>query len=238
MAIQLETKQSFDKTSPVARYWLAQCEGFHVDGLVKGTVEEVLGIVDPQTPEALVVRRGWRRRTIPVGAVNAVVPAARLIVVDKRRAAGTPTPAQRRTRSVAEKGSRAASSLAAVVVSKGPPALRFVAGVALSLGFLVATALATFAQLLLIVTLSCARIAVVTARRLRSDLGARANLEAEKHRRPKVPRTPRGPLNPGRKLSRAAVLGLGRDAGRRSAQREGFRDPDSRPGMDGFPGEP
>jgi hypothetical protein len=208
MAIQLETKRSFDKTSPVARYWLAQCEGFHVDGQVKGTVEEVLGSVDPQIPEALVVRRGWWRRTIPVGAVNAVVPAARLIVVDRRRAA-----------SPAEKGSRRASSFGAAVASKSAPALRFAVGAALSLAFLVATALVTFARLLVIVTLSCAGAAVVSARRLRSDLRSRANAEAEKRRSRNLSRTPQRLPNPERKLSRAAVLGLGRDAGRPSAHR-------------------
>src|SRR5262249_20775627 len=98
-------------------------------------------------------------------------------------------------------------------------AIRFVAGAALWLGFLVATALVTFARLLVVVTLSCVGAAVVSARRLRSDLRSRANAEAEKRRRRRVPRTPQRLPNPERRLSRAAVLGLGRDAGRRSAQR-------------------
>jgi hypothetical protein len=82
MAIRAQSERRFGKSSPVARYWLAQCEGFRVQGPVKGTVEEVVGSVDPQSPERLVVRRAWRRRTVPVAAIDAVVPAARLIVVD------------------------------------------------------------------------------------------------------------------------------------------------------------
>jgi hypothetical protein len=87
MAIRAQNERSFGKSSPVARYWLAQCEGFRVQGPVRGTVEEVVGSVDPQSAERLVVRRAWRRRTVPVAAVDAVVPAARLIVVDGQPAA-------------------------------------------------------------------------------------------------------------------------------------------------------
>ena len=82
MAIRPRSERRFGRTSPVARYWLAHCEGFRVQGPVKGTVEEVVGSVDTQSAERLVVRRAWRRRTVPVAAVDAVVPAARLIVVE------------------------------------------------------------------------------------------------------------------------------------------------------------
>jgi hypothetical protein len=74
MAIKPRTERRFDGSSPVGRYWLAQCEGFHVKGSTSGTVERVVGSVDPQSPEALVVRTAWRRRNVPVTAVDTVVP--------------------------------------------------------------------------------------------------------------------------------------------------------------------
>jgi hypothetical protein len=84
MAIRAQSERRFGRSSPVARYWLAQCEGFRVQGPVKGTVEEIVGSVDPQSAERLIVRRAWRRRTVSVATIDAVVPAARLIVVDGR----------------------------------------------------------------------------------------------------------------------------------------------------------
>jgi hypothetical protein len=187
MAIQLETKRSFDTSSPVARYWLAQCEGFHVEGLVKGTVEEVVGAVDPQMPEALVVRRAWRRWRVPVAAVGAVVPAARLILVDRGRARKP--------------------SLAAAVATKGPPAARFAAGVALSFALLVFTALVLFGRLLARFAISCTGLAKSARRAL-----------VDKHRR-MLPPPRQSSSNSGPRLSRAAVLGLGRETDRRRTQR-------------------
>ena len=80
----------------MARYWLAQCEGFRVAGEVKGTVEQVVGTSDAQQVEVLVVRRALRRRNVPISDVETVVPAARLITISGERAAAAPAPSRGR----------------------------------------------------------------------------------------------------------------------------------------------
>ena len=69
MTIALE----FDSSSPVARYWLANCVGFTVTGGSRGVVAALdTGVLDPLGPEALVVRRRHRRpRRLPASAVVA-----------------------------------------------------------------------------------------------------------------------------------------------------------------------
>jgi hypothetical protein len=96
VAIQPRTERSFERSSPVARYWLAQCEGFRVAGEVKGTVEQVVGTSDAQQPEVLVVRRALRRRNVPISDVETVVPAARLITIGGECIAATPAPSRGR----------------------------------------------------------------------------------------------------------------------------------------------
>jgi hypothetical protein len=86
----------FEGTGPVARYWLAHCEGFAVEGGARGVVEELLYDANPHLTSRLRVRtRRGRTRVIPVSAVASVSPAERtLIVHEPRRDA---KPARQRT---------------------------------------------------------------------------------------------------------------------------------------------
>src|SRR4051794_26361252 len=122
--------ERFEGTGPVARYWLANCEGFAVRGGVQGTVEELLRDADPFVTTRLVVRRGRRRTVVPVEAVASVIPAERTVLVAQRRSR---RPAQARTvqaRAVAQRtGSRVVAGTTTAVVattrtvaSAGPPA--------------------------------------------------------------------------------------------------------------------
>lgn len=87
MAVDLRQSRRFAAPSPVTRYWLANCVGFSLAGGVHGTVERVLADVDPYDPSLLEVRTGrWRVRRMPTEAVVAVIPADRLLVVDRRLA--------------------------------------------------------------------------------------------------------------------------------------------------------
>jgi hypothetical protein len=72
----LEHERAFSANSPVGRYWLRNCVGFHVEGFGggSGTVEEIgLG---PDGVDVLAVRRGVVLRRI------ALVPAQRVELVD------------------------------------------------------------------------------------------------------------------------------------------------------------
>jgi len=81
------TVTRFEGSGPVARYWLAHCEGFAVDGALRGTVEELLRGADPHSTSGLLVRtRRGRRRLVPVSAVSSVVPEEKLLVVSRPRA--------------------------------------------------------------------------------------------------------------------------------------------------------
>ena len=81
--------QRFEGTGPVARYWLAHCEGFAVEGGARGVVEELLHDATPHLTSRLRVRtRRGRTRVIPVSAVASVSPAERTLVVHEPR----PTP--------------------------------------------------------------------------------------------------------------------------------------------------
>ena len=85
----------FEGTGPVARYWLAHCEGFAVEGGARGVVEELLHDANPHLPSRLRVRtRRGRTRVIPVSAVASVSPAERTLVVHEPR----PKPKARRTK--------------------------------------------------------------------------------------------------------------------------------------------
>jgi hypothetical protein len=86
MAVALRQSRRFDATSPVTRYWLANCVGFSLAGGGHGTVERVLADVNPHNPSLLEVRTSHRRvRRVPTSAVIAVVPSEQLLVVDRRR---------------------------------------------------------------------------------------------------------------------------------------------------------
>lgn len=164
MTVRSRKEQRFDRSSPVARYWLAHCEGFHVEGQVNGTVEKVVGSVAAQSAESLVVRSGWRRHSVPVHTVDAVVPAARLIVVEEPSRQAEPT---QRTRAV--------RALAATVVAKAPPVARLVRDAAMLLALLVASGiilvLRTLAGVIVWVThlVTSAVASPATRRRLRSQ---------------------------------------------------------------------
>jgi len=99
--------ERFEGTGPVARYWLANCEGFAVRGGVQGTVEELLRDADPFVTSRLVVRRGRRRTVVPVEAVAVVIPAERTVLVERRRKA---RPATARTVTAAATARRTLAS--------------------------------------------------------------------------------------------------------------------------------
>ena len=78
------TVARFEGTDPVARYWLANCEGFAVEGAARGVVEELLRDGDPHVTARLVVRtRGGRRTIVQADAVATVVPGERTLVVER-----------------------------------------------------------------------------------------------------------------------------------------------------------
>jgi hypothetical protein len=88
----------FEDRGPVARYWLAHCEGFAVTGGARGVVEELLHDADPHLTSRLLVRtRRGRLRAIPVSAIETVSPAERTLVVHERRP--KPKPKKQRTSS-------------------------------------------------------------------------------------------------------------------------------------------
>jgi hypothetical protein len=87
MAVALRHSRRFAASSPVTRYWLANCVGFSIAGGGRGTVERVLADDDPYEPSLLEVRTGRRSvRRVPTSAVVAVVPSEQLLVVERRRA--------------------------------------------------------------------------------------------------------------------------------------------------------
>jgi hypothetical protein len=84
----LEHERAFSANSPVGRYWLRNCVGFHVEGFGggSGTVEEIgLG---PDGVDVLAVRRGVVLRRIalvPAQRVESVDPWDETIVLVSRR---------------------------------------------------------------------------------------------------------------------------------------------------------
>jgi hypothetical protein len=170
MGIQPQTARRFEKSSPVARYWLAQCEGFRVRGPLKGTVEQVVGSGDLQDADELIVRTARGRRRVRVESVDVVVPAARLIVVDGRPA---PSPTAERTRALARASSRAMQSATATVARTAPRVARVVARAVRTLAMLVVGGLLTLGYVLLLVGSAASRFVGATARRLQSELHAR-----------------------------------------------------------------
>ena len=86
MAVALRQSRRFDATSPVTRYWLANCVGFSLAGGGRGTVERILADGNPHDPSLLEVRTSYRRvRRVPTSAVIAVVPQEKVLVVGRRR---------------------------------------------------------------------------------------------------------------------------------------------------------
>jgi hypothetical protein len=94
----MRQSKRFAASSPVTRYWLANCVGFTLAGGGRGTVERILADESPYDPSVLEVRTGRRRvRQVPTSAVIAVVPQEQLLVVDRGRRL---TPDRRRDVSV------------------------------------------------------------------------------------------------------------------------------------------
>jgi hypothetical protein len=170
MGIQPQTARRFDKSSPVARYWLAQCEGFRVKGPLKGTVEQVVGSAELHDAEELIVRTTRGRRSVPVESVEVVVPAARLIVLDGRP---EPTAAAEHTRALAHASSRITRSATATVVRTTPRAGRAVATAARALATLVLGGLLMLGYVLLVVGTAFRELTGAAGRRLRSELQTR-----------------------------------------------------------------
>src|SRR5258708_38697004 len=76
----------FGRASPVLRYWLGRCEGFAVAGGAKGVVSGLIRNGNSHEPAALVVSRRRRRtRTIETQSIVAVLPARRVLLVEKKR---------------------------------------------------------------------------------------------------------------------------------------------------------
>lgn len=169
MSIKPQVARRFDRSSAVARYWLAHCEGFRVRGPLKGTVEEVVGSPDLQTAQELVVRTRGRRRNIPVEAVGVVVPAAREIVVDADQVESRTSSARVHSRALAQSGSRAVTTAAATTARVTPLAARSLASVVKAAVILVAVGAAAIAR----VVVAVASQAVHAAARVRADLQAR-----------------------------------------------------------------
>jgi len=93
MAVGLRQSRRFDASSPVTRYWLANCVGFTLSGGGRGTVERIWAESDPYEPSVLEVRTGRRRvRRVPASSVIGVVPAEQVLVVEHRRRAVAPDP--------------------------------------------------------------------------------------------------------------------------------------------------
>jgi hypothetical protein len=107
----------FEGTGPVARYWLAHCEGFAVEGGARGVVEDLVYDASPHLTSRLLVRtRRGRLRAIPVSAVATVSPAERTLVVHERR-----RPKPKRARKQRTSSRRMRRATARMVAAARPP---------------------------------------------------------------------------------------------------------------------
>ncbi|HSC72582.1 MAG TPA: hypothetical protein VLB89_00355 [Gaiellaceae bacterium] len=181
MPIKPQTARRFDRSSPVARYWLAHCEGFHVRGPLKGTVEQVVAAPDLQTAQALVVRTRGRKRNVPIEAVDVVVPASREIVVDAEQVEPTAAPARAHSRALAKSWSRAVTAAAATTARVTPRAARSLADVLKTVALLVAVGVAGVARVLFAALAQTAHASALAGARVRADLHAR-QLAADRRR--------------------------------------------------------
>lgn len=180
MSIKPQVARRFDRSSAVARYWLAHCEGFRVRGPLKGTVEEVVGAPDLQSAKTLVVRTRGRRRDIPVEAVDVVVPAAREIVVDSDQVEPRAAAAREHSRVLVSSGSRAVTAAAATTARVTPRAARSLAEVLKALAVLVAVGAATVVRVVVAVAVQVAHALALAGVRLRDDLRARQVAASER----------------------------------------------------------
>ena len=63
MTVALRQSTRFDASSPVTRYWLANCVGFSLAGGGHGTVERILADVDPNDTHKWVAVSGHAQLT-------------------------------------------------------------------------------------------------------------------------------------------------------------------------------
>jgi hypothetical protein len=114
----------FEGTDPVARYWLANCTGFAVEGAERGVVEELLRDADPHVTTRLVVRtRGGRRTIVPAASIATVVPAERVLVVEREPRQPREWPRVRAAGVMAASASgTGARAVGATLAAAGPPA--------------------------------------------------------------------------------------------------------------------
>src|SRR5262245_2234145 len=91
VTMEVDRTRSFDRSSPVHAYWLARCEGFEVrSGKEYGVVEDVT-LDSASQALYLTVKFGLaRRREVAADAVESVVPAEELLVLE-----GAPEPPPR-----------------------------------------------------------------------------------------------------------------------------------------------
>jgi hypothetical protein len=160
----------------VTAYWLTRCEGFRVSsGRRRGVVESVALDLDTWQAAYLVVRYGGfgRRRIVPPGAVDAVVPAEeRLVLRSRGRVDGGETAIARIGRWAAPAVARTA---AALVGRWAVPALSR-AGSALARGARVAAVSAGLAALVV------AQVGLVLAARGVARLASRSRRPSFEHR--------------------------------------------------------
>jgi mRNA-degrading endonuclease toxin of MazEF toxin-antitoxin module len=81
MTVVSTRAKRFSDSSPVTRYWLANCAGFEVAGGVHGTVERAITNGTSHVPFQLEIRNGKKVRRLPVDAVTELVPEERVLVV-------------------------------------------------------------------------------------------------------------------------------------------------------------
>jgi hypothetical protein len=85
--MRLEQERAFSPTSPVGRYWLRNCVGFHVDGMHGPGIVEEIGL-GPDGVDVLAVRRRGlavrRIALVPAQQVESIHPWDDTIVVASR----------------------------------------------------------------------------------------------------------------------------------------------------------
>jgi hypothetical protein len=132
VTMEVGRTRSFDRSSPVHAYWLSRCEGFEVRaGREYGVVEDV-ALDSTNQALYLVVRFGRaRRREVPPSAVETVVPAEELLVVE---APPEPpprvAPAARRAATLGRNGAEAGARATAGAASRGAQATAVAGAVA------------------------------------------------------------------------------------------------------------
>lgn len=152
--------RSFERASPVSRYWLARCEGFTVRSgrRVLGAVAEVGGTDPFGAAEYLVVCRhpGLRgdRTLVPAERVTEVIPARKTLIVDE-----APGGAAVRGRRVVDGARRASTGVA-----------RAAAPVALSLGRVALALVGALLQLVVLLVAFSVHVMVRVARESRRRL--------------------------------------------------------------------